>query len=129
MSGTTIYLDTHVVVWLYSGDLSLLSEKACQLIEENELLISPLVLLELQYLFEIKRITVEPTVIFDSLAESIGLQKCRSSFARVMTEAMLMSWTRDPFDRIITATAVVHQAVLLTKDQMIRREYELAAWD
>jgi len=52
MSGTTIYLDTHVVVWLYSGELSLLSEKACQLIEENELLISPLVLLELQYLFE-----------------------------------------------------------------------------
>ena len=129
MSGTTIYLDTHVVAWLYSGELSLLSEKACQLIEENELLISPLVLLELQYLFEIKRITVEPTVIFDSLAESIGLQKCRSSFARVMTEAMLMSWTRDPFDRIITATAAVHQAVLLTKDQMIRREYKLTAWD
>ncbi|MCI5124591.1 MAG: PIN domain-containing protein [Candidatus Electrothrix sp. AR5] len=129
MSGTTIYLDTHVVVWLYSGDLSLLSKKACQLIEENELLISPLVLLELQYLFEIKRITVEPTVIFDALAESIGLQKCRSSFARVMTEAMLMSWTRDLFDRIITATAAVHQAVLLTKDQVIRREYGLAAWD
>ena len=71
MSGTTIYLDTHVVVWLYSGELFLFSEKACQLIEENELLISPLVLLELQYLFEIKRITVEPTVIFDSLAEKV----------------------------------------------------------
>lgn len=80
MSGTTMYLDTHVVVWLYSGECSLLSEKACQLIEENELSVSPMVLLELQYLFEIKRITVEPTVIFDSLAESIGLQKCRSSF-------------------------------------------------
>jgi len=129
MNGTTIYLDTHVVVWLYSGDISLLSEKACQLIEENKLLISPLVMLELQYLFEIKRITVEPTVIFDSLAESIGLQKCRSSFARVITEAMRISWTRDPFDRIITATAMINQAVLLTKDQVIRQEYELATWE
>ncbi|WP_446008649.1 type II toxin-antitoxin system VapC family toxin [Candidatus Electrothrix sp.] len=129
MSGTAIYLDTHVVVWLYSGDLSLLSEKACQLIEENELLISPLVLLELQYLFEIKRITVEPTVIFDSLAESIGLEKCRASFARVITEAMRISWTRDPFDRIITATAMIHQAGLLTKDEMIRQECGLAVWD
>lgn len=129
MNGTTIYLDTHVVVWLYSGELSLLSERACQLIEENELMISPLVLLELQYLFEIKRITVEPTVIFDSLAESIGLQKCRSSFARVITEAMQIPWTRDPFDRIITATAMVNQAVLLTKDQVIRQEYELTGWD
>ena len=124
-----IYLDTHTVVWLYSGELLFFSEKACQLIEENELLISPLVLLELQYLFEIKRITVEPTVIFDSLAESVGLQKCRASFARVIAEAMRISWTRDPFDRIITATAMIHQAPLLTKDETIRREYGLAVWD
>ena len=124
-----IYLDTHTVVWLYSGELHFFSEKACQLIEENELLISPLVLLELQYLFEIKRITVEPTVIFDSLAESVGLQKCRASFARVIAEAMRISWTRDPFDRIIPATAMIHQAPLLTKDETIRREYGLAVWD
>ena len=124
-----IYLDTHTVVWLYSGELHFFSEKACQLIEENELLISPLVLLELQYLFEIKRITVEPTVIFDSLAESVGLQKCRASFARVIAEAMRIAWTRDPFDRIITATAMIHQAPLLTKDETIRREYRLAVWD
>ncbi len=124
-----IYLDTHAVVWLYSGELHFFSEKACQLIEENELLISPLVLLELQYLFEIKRITVEPTVIFDSLAESVGLQKCRASFAQVIAEAMRISWTRDPFDRIITATAMIHQAPLLTKDETIRREYKLAVWD
>jgi PIN domain nuclease of toxin-antitoxin system len=129
MSGKVIYLDTHTVVWLYSGDLHLFSEKACQLIEENDLLVSPLVLLELQYLFEIKRITVEPTVIFDSQTESIGLEKCRASFARVIAEAMRISWTRDPFDRIITATAMIHQAPLLTKDEVIRREYEGAVWD
>jgi PIN domain nuclease of toxin-antitoxin system len=124
-----IYLDTHTVVWLYSGELHFFSERACQLIEENELLISPLVLLELQYLFEIKRITVEPTVIFDSLVESVGLQKCRASFAQVISEAMRISWTRDPFDRIITATAMIHQTSLLTKDEVIRREYRLAVWD
>ena len=83
----------------------------------------------LQYLFEIKRITVEPTIIFDSLTESIGLEKCRASFARVIAEAMRISWTRDPFDRIITATAMIHQAGLLTKDKVIRREYGGAVWD
>lgn len=124
-----IYLDTHTVVWLYSGELHIFPEKAHQLIEKNELLISPLVLLELQYLFEIKRIKVEPTVIFDFLAESVGLQKCRASFARVIAEAMRVSWTRDPFDRIITATAMIHQAPLLTKDETIRREYGGAVWD
>lgn len=70
-----ICLDTHAVVWLYSGDLHLFSAKGCQLMEENDLVISPIVLLELQYLFEIQRITAEPTIVFDSLSESVGLRK------------------------------------------------------
>ena len=123
-----IYLDTHVVVWLYSGETELFPATAIQLIEDNELLISPMVLLELQYLLEIKRIIVEPTIIFDNLSETVGLQKCRSSFGRVIAESMRVTWTRDPFDRIITATAAMHSAILLTKDDQIRREYSLALW-
>ena len=123
-----IYLDTHVVVWLYSAELDLFSPTACQLIEDNELLISPMVLLELQYLMEIKRIIVEPTVIFDNLSETVGLQKCRSSFGLVVAESMRITWTRDPFDRIITATAAMHNAILLTKDEQIRQEYDRALW-
>ncbi len=123
-----IYLDTHVVAWLYSGETDLFSSTACQLIEDNELLISPMVLLELQYLREIKRIIVEPTVIFDNLAETVGLQKCQSSFGLVIAESMRITWTRDPFDRIITATAAMHNAMLLTKDEQIRQEYDRAFW-
>ena len=123
-----IYLDTHVVVWLYSGETDLFSSTASRLIEDNELLISPMVLLELQYLMEIKRIIVEPAIIFDNLAETVGLQKCRSSFGRVIAESMGITWTKDPFDRIITATAAMHNAILLTKDEQIRQEYSRALW-
>ncbi|MEA3470004.1 MAG: PIN domain-containing protein [Thermodesulfobacteriota bacterium] len=129
MSGSMIYLDSHVVVWLYSGDIHLFPAAACRLIEDNSLMISPMVLLELQYLFEIKRITVEPTIIFDNLAETISLQKCKSPFGQVIAESMRISWTRDPFDRIITATAAIQHAVLLTKDIEIREEYSRALWD
>jgi PIN domain nuclease of toxin-antitoxin system len=129
MSGDMIYLDTHVVVWLYSGETALFPPVASQLIEDNELFISPIVLLELQYLHEIKRIIVEPTVIFDNLMETVGLAKCRTSFGRVIAESMGLSWTRDPFDRIITATAAIHNTVLLTKDEQIRQEYSRALWD
>ncbi len=52
-----IYLDTHVVVWLYSGLTDKLSELAKSIINENEVYISATVRLELQYLYEIKRIT------------------------------------------------------------------------
>lgn len=52
-----IFLDTHVVVWLYSGKIDMLSKKASDLIENGDLFISPAVTLELQYLKEVKRIT------------------------------------------------------------------------
>ena len=129
MNGNMIYLDTHIVVWLYSGEQERFPQAACQLIEENDLLISPLVLLELQYLYEIDRITTEPAVIYDTLSEILGLKKCRCSFGQVIAESMKISWTRDPFDRIITATAALHDAVLLTKDVKIRQEYSRAQWD
>jgi len=61
-----IYLDTHVVLWLYLRKGDGLSERARQLIEyEPEILISPMVLLELDYLHEIGRTTLGSTPVYD----------------------------------------------------------------
>ena len=60
-----IYLDTHVVLWLYALRGEGLSRRACQLIEESvTVLISPMVLLELAYLYEIDRLKVESDQIY-----------------------------------------------------------------
>ena len=58
----TIYLDTHVVLWLSEGLVERLPKAARRSIEENDLLFSPMVRLELQYLYEIKRCTRAPTL-------------------------------------------------------------------
>lgn len=47
---TLTYFDTHVVAWLYAGRVDLFSRRAATAIEDGELLISPMVTLELQYL-------------------------------------------------------------------------------
>jgi hypothetical protein len=52
-----IYLDTHVVAWLFSARIDLLPAGVRTRIEESDLLISPAVKLELEYLYEIHRIT------------------------------------------------------------------------
>ncbi|MCP4050255.1 MAG: type II toxin-antitoxin system VapC family toxin [bacterium] len=52
-----IFLDTHIVVWLYEGLVGKLTEKSKDAIENNDLYISQFVRLEMQYLYEIKRIT------------------------------------------------------------------------
>ncbi len=124
-----IYLDTHVVVWLYAGEKGRFPVKAIKYIEENELVISPVVLLELQYLKEIGRLLVEPGVIFENLASTIMLNTCDLPFGKIISESLSQTWTRDPFDRIITAQALCRDAVLLTKDSTILQNYPRARWD
>jgi PIN domain nuclease of toxin-antitoxin system len=123
-----MYLDTHAVVWLYAGELDRFSKHAAELIEENDLRISPVVLLELQFLTEIKRITTDPMLVFQTLEETIGLQLCRLDFSKVVIGALSQSWTRDPFDRMITAQATVRNELLLTKDRTILDHYSMACW-
>lgn len=123
-----IYLDTHVVVWLYAGKVEKLSEQAKELINGHEVFISPVVRLELQYLFEIQRTTDEANEIVFDLSDRIGLKICDKSFNTIVSSALDFSWTRDPFDRIIVANAAVNHNILLTRDQNILENYEKAMW-
>ena len=123
-----IYLDTHVVVWLYSGLTDKLTDLAKTLINDNEVYISAIVRLELQYLYEIKRITDEPDVIISNLYKEIGLKICNKNFNDIISVALTITWTRDPFDRIITANALLNNNILLSKDQNILNNYLYARW-
>ena len=123
-----IYLDTHVVVWLYTGKVNKLSVKARELINENSIYISAVVRLELQYLYEIQRITDEANEVLLDLSDRIGLQICDHGFTTIISKALDLSWTRDPFDRIIVANAALSNSILITKDQHILDNYENARW-
>jgi len=123
-----IYLDTHIVVWLYAGKVEKLSGLAKELINDHEVFISPVVRLELQYLFEIQRVTDEANEIVFDLSDRIGLKMCDKSFNTIVSSSLALSWTRDPFDRIIVANATVNRNILVTKDQNILENYEKAMW-
>ena len=123
-----IYLDTHVVVWLYAGDLELLPQGVRDLLEGEELVISPMVELELQYLYESGRTTQPARVVVDALDEEIGLARCGLPFGQVIAKALEQDWTRDPFDRVIVAQARARRLPLVTRDQTIRDPYREAIW-
>lgn len=95
---------------------------------ENEVFISPIVRLELQYLYEIQRIKDNANVIVADLSHRIGLQVCEKDFDVVVSQAMAVSWTRDPFDRLIVANAALQEDVLISKDQNILDHYTHARW-
>lgn len=122
------YLDTHVVVWLYSGLVDKLSRKAARTIETSLLRASPLVELELQYLYEIGRLKPNAEEVLSTLLEEIGLLSSDPPLQALARQAVNLNWTRDPFDRLITAEALLARAPLVTKDEMIRKHYAQAIW-
>ncbi len=123
-----VYLDTHVLVWLYAGELSLLSKRARSLIESSNLLICPMNLLELEYLKEIEKISSNAKEILSMLQATIDLQVSDESFEQVIISSLKETWTRDPFDRIMVAQARIRNLALLTKDRSIHRHYAAATW-
>jgi PIN domain nuclease of toxin-antitoxin system len=123
------HLDTHAVVWLYAKQLDLFPRRSLDLIRQSTLEISPAVALELQYLMEVGKITDSSETILSALEKEIGLRFSSAKFGDVARCAVKNGWTRDPFDRLITATADLNHVKLITKDQTIRRHYRWAVWD
>lgn len=124
-----MFLDTHAVVFLHAGETEQFGPTASHFLDSEELLIGPVVLLELQYLREIGRIAFDGRRIVDDLRQDIGLKVQDRRWLEVCMKATELSWTRDPFDRLIAAQALVEGQRLLTKDRAIRENCGLAFWD
>ena len=125
----TCYVDTQVAIWLAEANLTKISQKALSLIQVGDVRISPMAVVELQYLYEIRRIVVSPQDILVKLNAEIGLTVCDYPFPIIAEIALGEGWTRDPFDRIIVAHAKANGlAPLLTKDEVIQAKYPNARW-
>jgi PIN domain nuclease of toxin-antitoxin system len=123
-----IYLDTHVAVWIYAGQLHKLSKTAAEQIQREDLRISPAVILELEFLHEIHRLKKTASHIVTTLAKDVGLQVCDLPFVTVAESAAEQKWVRDPFDRLIVGHASAYDAPLITKDEKILKHYRRAVW-
>ena len=124
----TLYLDTHVVVWLFAGEIDKISDRGLEQIEACELLVSPMVVLELELLHEIGRLNYRHDAIMGSLALSIDLKVCTLPFGAVVAESIRHNWTRDPFDRLIVANAARNASKLLSRDSKIQEHFDGAIW-
>ena len=124
-----ILLDTHVVLWLYTGRIELLGERAGRAVDESDLAASPIVELELAYLNEVDRVAETPAQIIGTLSSSVGLTVAQIGFGPLCATAAGLTWTRDPFDRMLAAHALTAGLPLLTKDAGILDNLDLAFWD
>ena len=123
-----ILLDTHVLVWLYGGERSRIPAAVQQRLNLEQLGLSPFVQLELAYLYEVGRVRSSAQAVIDELGTRLELVVADVAAAAVCSEAIGLTWTRDPFDRLLAAHATVMSLPLVTKDETILQHVPLAWW-
>jgi PIN domain nuclease of toxin-antitoxin system len=123
------YFDTHTLILLVLGRSRLIGRKASRLIQRAELLISPMVLVELEYLYEIGRLKLRSHDIRAKVEHELGVKLCELPFAAVANAAIDETWTRDVFDRIIVAHARANGlAPLISADEKVAEHYPRTVW-
>ena len=118
-----ILLDTHVLVWLDEGCNRLSSATIAmidQALAQEKLGVSAITFWEVAMLLNKKRLelTIPPSVWRKNLLDS-GLREIAVTGATGIRAASLENFHGDPADRIITATALEHAALLITGDTKI----------
>lgn len=122
-----VFLDTHMVVWLFA-EADRIPASVRKRIDVAELFISPMVRVELSLLAEIGRVTLPAEAILSALRHDLDLRVEESGWLRCAEIASHLSWTLDPFDRLIVAHAIAFAAPLCTRDRHLRAHYRGAFW-
>lgn len=115
-------IDTHAALWLVDGDarLSPTARSRIERSNRSELLVSDLLLLELSMLIWKGQVTIAGSrqSFLERLANCFTVAPINPNIA---DQAMSLPLPQgDPFDRVFVATAIQHDAALVTRDAIIR---------
>jgi PIN domain nuclease of toxin-antitoxin system len=107
-----ILLDTNAVVWFHRG------HRRGRRLESHagQLYVSPVSLLEIQFLVEIGRIRLRTGSAVRDLAADDRWVVDNPSSVDWFERALDLPWTRDPFDRLLVAHAALRGWRLATGD-------------
>lgn len=124
------HIDTHVAVWLAFSEKKRLSLAATRLIRRSAtLVLSPLVLLEVEILIELGRLTIPSAgALRQRLTTNWEIDVSNAPLIDIVGTASTFAWAKDPVDRLIVANAMVEGAQLITADEHIRAHFKHAVW-
>ncbi|MDX2012080.1 MAG: PIN domain-containing protein [Myxococcaceae bacterium] len=119
-----IHLDTHIAARLADGDRKL--RKLQSRLERETVCLSPFAILELQALIELGRLAGPLRPRLEVLHRNFGVQVATEPLVEIVNASLALSWTRDPFDRLLVAHAIAADALLLTFDAHIQAHFARA---
>lgn len=115
------FLDTHILAWWFGAARKLPNEaKVIIGDDQSRFLVSCITVLELQYLFEIGRISGNMTDVMEALR---GDNRFRILPFDVdaLEQSVRLTTTRDPFDRMILGQALALATKIITKDKWMKK--------
>ena len=129
---TAIVLDTHALLW-WTLDPDMLSARAteiCNEIDRSGAFISAISIWEIGIKIKRKKLDIGLDIkTYTDRLKRLNSVRIVPIDEDIWIRNLELDWDhRDPADRTIVATATIHDAVLLTKDDMIRKFYEKAIW-
>ena len=119
----TLILDTHFLIWLVLGS-SRVSDFSW-LGVYRPWGVSPISLLEIQFLAEVRKLRVKNPDFVDALAKDERFVVDDAPLATVFRHALKLDWTRDPFDRLLAAHSLARRVPLCSVDDTIQRHHRL----
>ncbi len=116
-------LDTHFLLWLLVGSPRL--KKYPWLADRRPWAISPVSLLEIQFLHEIGRLEVDHEALTAALATDPRFVIDDLSLSIVIDAALSVEWTRDPFDRLLVAHSLARRLEFCSVDRNVLANHRL----
>jgi PIN domain nuclease of toxin-antitoxin system len=116
-----IILDTHFIIWVVGRSRRV--EEFPWLKAYRPWGVSPISLLEIQYLAEIGRVEVSNPAFSDRLSSDRRFVIDETPLTGLIRQALSLSWTRDPFDRLLAAHSQLRRVPLCTTDRRIREHH------
>ena len=118
-----VLLDTHFLLWVATGADRLRDYP--WLDQYRPWGISPVSLLEIQFLAEVGRLEVDQPGFSQALAADRRFILDEVPLVALVEKALPLSWTRDPFDRLLAAHSEARRTPLCTLDRRIRINHRL----
>ncbi len=118
-----LLLDTHIFLWLITGDQRLPEVMQRDILNpENEVYLSAISLWEISVKYQLGKLPLPepPENYLPVQRERHMIASLPLDEASVSQLAKLPSIHRDPFDRILICQALEHRLTIVTVDEMIR---------
>jgi len=117
----TCLLDTHFLLWI-TVDAPRLAEFPW-LERYSPWGVSPVSLLEVQYLGEVGKLQVDMERFARAVLDDPRFLVDEVPLMNLIQQALPLSWTRDPFDRLLAAHSAARRVPLCSVDRQIRAHH------